>query len=287
MVYITFGCVLIIIVMFDIVRTTLTAKGEGLISGWVSAAFRKLARSGIRNGYGISEVMGSVSILALVSIWLAGLWAGWVLVFLGIPDALEYSGKSSAVVLSDIIYFVGFTLSTLGIGDIVPKGALAQVATALASFHGLLVITLTVTYAISVIGGVVARRVLAHKIYLVGKEDGACAAAFANTDHFTAWVADIKKDLIACTEQRLAYPILDNFVNKEKKFSLAVQLARLGLAAHRENQNESVSPQLKIELNELLSVLYRYTSISGITDDDLVARLRKLGDRDGSPSNIP
>lgn len=120
MAYIIFGVILILFLLTDIVCTTLTTRGEGLVSSFVSGAYRKVACSCIQKGRRPSEVIGSVSISTLALVWLAGLWAGWVLVFMGIPGAIAHSGNTSGVELHDIIYFVGFTLSTLGTGDLYP-----------------------------------------------------------------------------------------------------------------------------------------------------------------------
>ncbi|NMT63207.1 ion channel [Marinobacter orientalis] len=229
MAYIISGVILILLLMTDIVRTTLTTRGEGLISAFVSGAFRKVACSSIRAGHRPSEIIGSISISTLALVWLAGLWAGWVLVFMGIPDAIAHSGDMSGVDLHDVIYFVGFTLSTLGTGDLFPTTRGAQIATVLSSFSGLLIVTLIVTYAVSVVSAVVARRVLAYKIYLNGGNEGEFLSEFPDIENFAAWVAGIKNELVSCTEQRLAYPVLDNFVSRDERFSLPVQLARLGL----------------------------------------------------------
>lgn len=279
MTYIVFGVILILLLMTDIVRTTLTTRGEGLISSFVSGTYRRVACSCIRTGHRPSEVIGSISISTLALVWLAGLWAGWVLVFMGIPDAIAHSGDTSGVDLHDIIYFVGFTLSTLGTGDLFPTTPVAQIATVLSSFSGLLIVTLIVTYAISVVSAVVARRVLAYKIYLNGGDkggEGEFLTEFPDLEDFAAWVGGIKNELISCTEQRLAYPILDNFVSKDERFSLPVQLARLGLIIYKESRNEDASQQTKKELNQLLSVLDRYTLLSGITDREMSARLARL-----------
>ncbi|MFW5824840.1 MAG: ion channel, partial [Marinobacter sp.] len=227
------------------------------------------------------ELLGSASVFALGSFWLIGLWGGWVLIFLGLADPLAHSGHGGPVSLADIIYFVGFTLSTLGIGDLTPESTYAQMATTLASFNGLLVVTLIVTYALSVVSGVVARRVLALKIYLVGGDEGEFLRQFESFSDFTHWLTDIRKELMSCTEQRLAYPVLDNFISRSRRFSLPVQIARVGLAAMAENRNSTMSQsqQAQRELTALFSVLDRYTSITGLTDEDLAARLRKLGER--------
>jgi len=233
----------------------------------------------MRMGHRPSEVIGAASISTLALVWLAGIWAGWVMVFMGIPDGIARSGETSAVSLNDIIYFVGFTLSTLGVGDVFPRSPVAQIATVLSSFSGLLIVTLVVTYAISVVSAVIARRVLAYKIYLYGgdgHDEGDFLTKFPDLEHFAVWVEGIRNELIACTEQRLAYPVLDNFVSRDERFSLPVQLARLGLATFKESRNENASQQTKKPLYQLLSVLDRYTFLSGINDGDMPARLTKL-----------
>lgn len=276
MAYIVSGVILILILMTDIVRTTLTTRGEGLISSLVSRAYRRLACSCIRMGHRPSEAIGSVSLSTLALVWLAGLWAGWVLVFIGIPDALAHAGPASGVGLYDIFYYVGFTLSTLGTGDLYPTTSSAQIATVLSSLSGLLIVTLIVTYAISVVSAVVARRVLAYKIYLNGGENAEFLTEFPDLDAFGAWVEAIKNELISCTEQRLAYPILDNFVSRDERFSLPVQLSRLGLITYRLSGNEDAGQQTRKELNQLLSVLDRYTFLAGLTDRDMPSRLERL-----------
>ncbi|WP_404419455.1 ion channel [Marinospirillum sp.] len=279
MAYMISGVLLILIVMSDIVRTTLTTQGEGLISSVVSGLYRRIASLFIRAGHRPFEVIGAMSISTLALVWLAGLWIGWVLVFLGIPNAIAHSGEASGVGIYDVIYFVGFTLSTLGVGDLAPATPAAQMATVLASITGLLIVTLVVTYAISVVSAAVARRVLAYKIHLNGGEESEFLTEFHDLEGFALWTGGIRSDLIACTEQRLAFPILDNFVSKDERFSLPVQLARLGLITYRASRNEDATQQTKKELNQLLSVLDRFTLLSGITDRDMSDRLAKLRQR--------
>lgn len=279
MAYIVFGVILILIVMADIVHTTLTTSGEGFLSSFVSGIYRRIATTFIHAGHRPSEVIGAMSISTLALVWLAGLWVGWVLVFVGIPDAIAHSDNASGVGIYDIIYFVGFTLSTLGIGNLYPTTPGAQIATVLSSFTGLLIVTLVVTYAISVVSAVVARRVLAYKIHLNGGDDGDFLAEFSDLEDFASWIESIRSDLISCTEQRLAYPVLDNFVSKDKRFSLPAQLYSLGLITYRESRIKDASQQTAKELNQLLSVLNRFTLLSGITDKDMSVRLVKLSKR--------
>lgn len=281
MMSIILGAVLVMLILYDIVRTTLTTQGEGPVAAGVMGAFRAFGYAAMQRGRRTAANTGAMAILVLGIVWLGALWAGWVFIFIGIPEALAHSGGPVLIDHYDRIYFVGFTLSSLGIGDLYPDNSAAQMATVMASVTGLLVITLIVTYAISVVSGVVARRALAHRIYLTGEERGDFVGKFNDLDGFAAWLADIKENLVSCTEQRLAYPILDNFVAKEEGFSIGIQLAKLGLVCVRESQQDGLSVQSRRELKELLMVLYRYTALTGITDEEMEARLRNLGKRNG------
>lgn len=282
MTYIVAGSMLMLFLILDIVWTTLTTRGEGPISACVSGGFRKVSRLVMRNGYRLSEIVGSTSLMTLGTVWLLGLWAGMVLVFFGMSNPVSHSHRAP-IETHDLVYYIGFTLSTLGVGDIAPNSTAAQLATAVASFIGLLVVTLIVTYAVSVVSAVVARRVLAYEIYLAGEDSDDFLANFADVDDFSGWVGSINRNLIYCTEQRLAYPILDNFVAKEARYSLSVQLARLGLVAHNARKIDRVSNASVRNLNNLFSILFRYTSLAGITGEDLASRLQRLEVLEGSP----
>ena len=266
--------------IFDLVRTTLTTKGEGALSSLVTGSLRKLLNMLVQVGYRPSEVAGAFSVSVLTLVWLGGLWAGWTMVFCGLTDPIAHSGKTAAVDVYDVLYFTGFTLTTLGVGDLIPTTFVAQILTVLASLNGLLVITLVVTYALSVVSGVVARRTLAYKIYLTGGDEGEFLTAFTNVEEFGAWLGSIKQELIPCTEQRLAYPVLDNFITRDRRFSLPSQLAKLGLAAQRESQAESPGQQTARELSALLTVVDRYVALTGLRGGDLTTKLEKLSQRD-------
>lgn len=66
------------------------------------------------------------------------------------------------------LYYAGFTVFTLGIGDYVPGNDFWRVTTAIGTLHGLVLVTLGITYLLNVVGAVVARRQTATRIAALG-----------------------------------------------------------------------------------------------------------------------
>ncbi len=226
------GIIVLVIVMGDVAWTTLTTQGSGPITRLISiivdsASAKAHSVSGNR---AVLVAAGPVAIVAVGTVWLLSLWAGWVLIFSAFPNGVIEAQSGQAAGLVDRVYFVGFTLSTLGVGDFKPGGEVTRLLTALAAFNGLVLVTLIITYAVPLVQGAVARRKLAFSISLLGSSPQEMvwrAWQNNNTQGFENALGQVSSDLMQCSEQRLAYPLLDLFYCKQSRFSLGVQLGRL------------------------------------------------------------
>ncbi len=277
---ILFGSLLILIALLDVIKTTLTTKGEGPITQWVNDRY-KIFLSHHTNGF-ISSYSGAGALILIGVVWLVLTVIGWTLIFEGLSYPLQPVDTANEISLGETTYYVGFTLSTLGIGDPVPVSPAAKMLTVLASLNGMLIITLIVTYALSVVGAVIAQRALAYRIYLVGGQEGEFRNRFGDIGAYRSWLGQITVKLIPLTEQRLAYPILDSYVGQDRRFSVRAQLGSLGLALSRECHLRELDSQEDREIIELLNVLKRYTCISGLADPDLEVRFQALKARRGA-----
>jgi hypothetical protein len=56
------------------------------------------------------------------------------------------------------IFYTGYTLSTLGLGDMEPEGNFWDILTAILSFTGLILISIAITYLIPVVSAEIAKR---------------------------------------------------------------------------------------------------------------------------------
>lgn len=274
------GALLIVVVMADACRTTLTTRGAGFLTTGVIEAVRLCSYMSSRwlSGRGPLMMAGPLAVILMGLVWLTGLWSGWVLVFSGMGAVILDSATNMPVGTVGYIYYVGFTLSTLGVGDLVPAGGAMQLLTTVASFNGLILVTLGITYAVPLVGGAVQRREVAFELCLIN-------AARTRTPHsdpstLAEDLNSVRRDLMHCTEQRMAYPMLDLYFTRSKAFSLAYQLAEA--AGHAQTCLPLVEPGTREArmLADFLAVTERYLSLHGLETGTLTQRLDRLVQRD-------
>ena len=216
MIFLISGLAIVALVMFDFIWTTLSVKGAGPLSSFCSrylwAVFGAVARRLDRRWPVL--IAGPVVLLSALLGWMFLLWLGWTLVFLASADALVTSPDHLPTGFWARVYFVGFTLTTLGIGDIIPDGALWRVLTAASALNGLTVVTMAITYLLGVLSAVTALRGSAVYISALGTSpsgvlltgwDGSRFEPLA--DHLMA----LTPSLHQLSQSMLAYPVLTMF----------------------------------------------------------------------------
>lgn len=261
------GVVLVLAAVLDAVQTTLTAgSGGGPLTAPVGRATWKLllklssGQSSRLLGFG-----GMIALLTTVAVWVLLLWTGWSLIFLARPGAIVDASTGAAASVPATIYYAGFVVFTLGVGDFVASSGTWQVLTALASFIGLFLITLSITYLVSVVSAAVTRRQFAESVSILGISgsdivrghwvDGQLSSQFASQ------VQSLCTQLLQTTQQHLAYPVLHYFHSTDVTSSApraaaalddALVLLSCGVAA-------DVAPGDDV-LGPLRHTLQRYTS---------------------------
>ena len=157
-------------VFLDALWTTVAAAGGGplttrLARGLWSGALRAHRRSG---SHGLLAAMGTVILMSAIVSWITLLWAGYLLVFSAGDAAVVHASTGAPAGFWERVYFTGYTLSTLGMGDFVPQGSAWRVVTALASLSSLFLVTLSITYLVPVLSAVAAKRQIAALIADIG-----------------------------------------------------------------------------------------------------------------------
>ena len=228
------GFFLLVLVLVDALWTTLAPRGGGPVTKRIARAWWTaslwLHRRRPHGARGLLGFAGPALIVVVFLVLVIGLWAGWLMVFSADPAAIVSSSSRVPAALAERIYYVGFTLFTLGNGDYVPVGGRWAVLTALASLNGLFVVTLAITYLVPIVSAVASKRQLAAIINDLGASpvELVCGAwdgsGFEGLDqHLTALVSSIEGH----TQRHLAYPILHYFQSENPRTSLAVSIAVL------------------------------------------------------------
>jgi Ion channel len=228
------GTVMVVAVFFDALATTMVVgAGAGPVTRRLTGLLWRAALDVVRGRQG-SALLGSAGAAILfvtVMVWVALLWLGWSLILLGGDPAVVDAQTKQAAGLSEVVYYAGFTLFTLGVGDYVAAGQPWRVVTAIAGFSGLFLVTLAITYLVSVVSAVVNRRAVAVHIHALGASAVDIAGrAWTGREFSSAFVqhlVSITEQLSVVAEQHLAYPILHYFHSREPQASAAVAVAQL------------------------------------------------------------
>lgn len=231
------GFALIGAVLVDIVITTLTMRGAGPMASRVMSGLWRVALIGHRRwaGHRLLARAGLAVMLGIVVLWVAMLWGGWSLVFLsstGWSDGAAIVNATTGAPAEGwtYVYFAGFNLFTLGLGDYRPVGVVWQILTAFCAANGLLSLTLSVTYLVPIVSAVAQKRTLAVAITGLGGTPVDILSHSWDGRGFNGLVqpiAQLSTQITAQAQQHLAYPALHYFHSTELDTALPPRLAAL------------------------------------------------------------
>jgi hypothetical protein len=238
------GAAVVAVALYDVLKTTLSAQGGAPLTSALSAGVWGLLGRG--PAHSLTRRAAGGTILALVPVaWTLLLWTGWTLVFASAEGAVVDASSQTPADLPARVYFVGFTLFTLGNGDYVPAGPTWRVLTAVASFTGLFLVTLAITYLLPVVQAVAEKRSLAGRIHSLGATGAQVASqAGGPGSSLERQLEGIASDLTLHAERHLVYPVLHYFESDEARTALAPRLAALsdGLLLLRHGLPEADRP---------------------------------------------
>jgi hypothetical protein len=219
----TLGGGLLALVFYDVYATILRAtKRPGPISEnlnrglwWAATRFTKnLSR---RWRHRLLTGIGPLLLPFLIALLLVFLVTGFALVFLPHLAADFKHGERETGSLLEAVYFSGITLLTVGFGDIVPLSGATRMLVLLEGASGISVISLGITYLLTVYGALEHKRAVALTFYHQAKQ-GADVASFI-TVHFargrfydlTDSLKTATRDLQELLETHLEHPVIHYF----------------------------------------------------------------------------
>lgn len=226
------GVAIILLVVYDAFVTTISVVSAGgpVTHRLGRGLWRLLRRLGRGPRSPLLAAAGPVTVSAILLAWLVGLWAGWTLVFSAHPDAVVHTDTSTAADPWSRVYFAGYALYTLGLGDFAPQGAPWQVLTAVATINGFMLMTMTVSYLIPVVMALSDRRQQGMLLYGLGPRAqdllllGWDGRSFADLDPRLHDLAPMVGQL---AQKYLSYPVLHFFHSPERSTAVEPGLVAL------------------------------------------------------------
>jgi hypothetical protein len=228
--YLVIGAVLLAGTLVDVLWTTLWPDGaSGPLSGMLTTLIWRATRWTGRLWERATSLGGPFVLVATLGMWIALLWTAWVFLFASDDGSLT-AAPGADVTWAGRIYFVAYSMFTMGNGDYMPAGGAWQLATSLTTATGMVIVTLSVTYILSVVSAVAQKRAFAASVTGLGAraEDLVVAAWNGKDLHSLDLTLDtLSSQLAILADQHKSFPVLHYFHAADRTDASAVAVAML------------------------------------------------------------
>ncbi len=248
------GVAVLIIVYSDFFYTTLSGNGDGLLTRWLNRRMASLMMLIHRSSNSpiIYKIAGLIHLLLSLFFWIVLLLFGTFLIFNASPEAIIHGSSRLPADYTERFYYCCYMLSTLGIGDMVPGNSYGQYATSFLTFGGFTMLTIGLTYLLSILEGVQRKRQLASKIFSLGNTPLQMYKNHYAT--FPEWSKDelveIRSMLNSHTHKFIIFPVVHYFRSSKRNYSLMLAIitidSSMDIALQRLKESDSEGNRLLI-----------------------------------------
>ncbi len=166
----------------------------------------------------------------MIALWILLLWASLFSLLLSDHNSIINSTTHLPADMWEKLYYAGFILSTVGVGDYVPSNNFWRIITDIYSFTGLVFVTMSITYFISVLSAVLNQRRLALSLNSLGSSPYNIIENGWNGENFSRLVnqaSQFSNDIFKHSQNHLAYPVIHYFHSTDKNISIIIQISKL------------------------------------------------------------
>ncbi|MDX1602461.1 MAG: ion channel [Salinimicrobium sediminis] len=254
------GLLLLVLIICDFFFTTLSGSGAGFISKPVASfAYRGLRKFSGPSNRRVFKYSGLIVNLAVLLIWILIVWFGLFLVFSSNPDGITNSNSRPANWV-ERLYYTGYIISTLGLGNFKPTTAFFEIITSIFSFFGFIFFTSSMTYLISVSSAVIRKRTLSRSIFNLGSSPSEMAEKLLalNPSYRDQQLLRLQEEIDKHMVSHQAYPVVHFYSHQNPDNCFSINFVRLDEALNsllNGENNEKPHPWQKEELQLLRSTM--------------------------------
>lgn len=228
------GIIILIVTVYDIAYTTFSPSGAGFFTNIITKGFYNLFRNLVlKTKFDKSFEHAGIMVIGLVlAFWYLLIWAGSALIFCSDPFSIVNGTTKLPADTYEKIYYTGFTLSTLGVGDYNANSDGWRIFTVFLSLSGFVLITTGISYMVPVLSAVVSKRKLATYIAMLGTNPQDILLKQWNTKEenfgeLSTYFSNLVEMLIQHSQQMLAYPVIYCFDTANPKKAAALNISKL------------------------------------------------------------
>lgn len=225
------GCALVLVTLADVYLTVLYPGSSGPISGPLEkGAWRVLRRLALWVSSGRDRLLSFAAptlLVLTVALWASLLVVGFALLaWPALSTGIQASRGPTPTDFVTALYFSGYSLTTLGTGDLVPKTSAYRLLMVLEAGVGFSVLTLTLTYYLSVYNALTSRNTFALSLHhsTGGTADAAeMLARLGPRGRFGSARQDLStmgNELLGLLQSHHSYPILRYFRFRQSYYAL-------------------------------------------------------------------
>ncbi len=226
------GVILLLITATDLINTSLSVRGGGFITKRLSKTIWKVLlaifkKTGAKKPL---ELGGAFILMSIVINWLLLIWTSASLLFISQADSLMNVESNSPTTIIEKIFYTGYTLSTLGLGDIEPDGPFWEILTSVLSFTGLILISVAITYLIPVVSAEIMKRRISVYITTLGCTVEDILMNYWNGENFKELEQPFMRltdTIILHAQNHKAYSVLHFFHSSNKNEAFVLNLTNL------------------------------------------------------------
>ncbi|MDX5345713.1 MAG: potassium channel family protein [Hymenobacteraceae bacterium] len=263
-VYLVSGILLFLFIISDIIKTTFTTNGGGPYTNFISRAVWKIffLLAGKNGRSKILEYAGTAVLIIILLTWVAGLWVGLFLILQSDEGSIVNSDTKLPADALEKLYFAGFTLSTLGVGDFMASNDFWRIVTSIAAFSGLAFITVSITYFVPVLSAVALQAKLSMFISGMGRSPQQILINSWNGKDFSDFfenAPELCQMIYQHTLNHHSYPVIHYFHNNDPKLSITIALVILD-ETHRILKEDlaEISDKEALKMSMLQTALDKY-----------------------------
>lgn len=219
---------------------------------------------------------GPTLVVSVLILWLGLLLIGFALIsWPALGDEIKKTSGQTPTDFATALYYSGYTLATLGYGDIVPQSGFYRVLAVAEALVGFSVLTLALTYLMNVYTALVRRNTLALALHhrSAGTDDAAellarlgAGGEFSGASTQLSQLAERLHDLY---ESHHSYPILHYFHFREPFYAMAhiaglvADAASLSLSALDQSRHRSFTQSAAVA-ESFGGSTYMLTQLAGL-----------------------